>query len=508
MVKRTIIKWYDIAKTIPGLETDVKHEICVQREAIPLVFVPGIMGTCLRRTGTDGTGKGADGLPNTRWNPSSSLWMLWNVSGTSGADRRAMLVGPQFHPDYLEPANANPPGDGFEALMKDYCDDFLKPLKKHDWGALGRLFEFPVYAVGYNWTDSAASAGEKLAARIKEIIAEANTVIGLCEKVIVITHSMGGLVSRWASEKAGAAGSILGIVHAVQPVTGAPVAYWRIKAGFEGFGITSRVLGNSAERVTPVLGNIPGGLQLLPNKLHLANDGSPKWLTVTEGDEEILALPEHSDPYEEIYREPAVVKPADGQKPSKNKYWGLVDPNLLNPGHVPPDNPDEYEQMNADAVSADPWPAFLDTLAIAERFHDELEKRAHPRTFCVRGVGHETADVIELRVESNWVHKDPYPVRGFRGLFNNSAGKSMQAVLQDPAGDGDATVVTTSAAALRAAKQLPSDRAVKVEHQPAYGNKEVRAFAIEAIIALCKVRYEERRGYSLGDFPVQNANVG
>src|SRR5450759_2344349 len=123
--------------------------------------------------------------------------------------------------------------------MDDYCDDFLKPLKKHDWGDLGRIFEFPVYAVGYNWTESAGTAGEKLAARITEIIAEANDIVGFCEKVILISHSMGGLVSRWASEKAGAAGSILGIVHGVQPITGAPVAYWRIKAGFENFGPTS-----------------------------------------------------------------------------------------------------------------------------------------------------------------------------------------------------------------------------------------------------------------------------
>jgi hypothetical protein len=507
MAKRKMVKWYDIDKTIPGLETDVEHEICVQREAIPLVFVPGIMGTCLRRTGTDGKGKDANGLPNMRWNPSSSLWMLWNVSGTSGADRRAMLVGPQFDPDYLEPANTNPPGDGFGALMDDYCDDLLKPLKKHDWGALGRIFEFPVYAVGYNWTDSAARSGEKLASRITEIIAEANAIVGFCEKVILITHSMGGLVSRWASERAGAAGSILGIVHGVQPVTGAPAAYWRIKAGFEGFGMTSRVLGNSGERVTPVLGNIPGGLQLLPNKLHLTNNGLPQWLTVTKDGREILALPKNSDPYEDIYRVPAVVRPVAGEKPSENKYWGLVDPDLLNPGYVPPQNPDAYEQMNAEAVSTDPWPVFLEQLDVAERFHEELGTKAHPRTFCVRGVGHETADVVEMRVESNWVHSDPYPLRGFRGFLNNSEGKPMQAVMQDPAGDGDATVVRSSAAALPPAKQLPGDRAVKVEHQPAYGNKQVRAFAIEAIIAMCKMRYEDRR-YPLGDFPVQNSNIG
>ncbi len=499
MGKEKIIQWYDIDKTIVGLETDVKHDLLVQREAIPLVFVPGIMGTCLRRTGTDGTGKGADGLPNMRWNPSSSMWMLWNVSGTSGAERKAMLVGNRFDPNYLEPNDTKPPGDGFASLMEDYCKKFLTPLKTHDWGALSRIFEFPVYAVGYNWTDSNENSGKKLAARIKDIIAEAKSTVGFCEKVILITHSMGGLASRAASEMAGAAGSILGIVHGVQPVTGAPAAYWRIKAGFEGFGMTSRVLGSSGDKVTPVLGNIPGGLQLLPNKLHRTNEGKHQWLTVTEDGLATLALPK-SDPYKEIYRVKAVVKPKAGEKPSTNTYWGLADPDLLNPGYVPPQNANARDQLAA-SKSQDPWSTFLTVLDIAEHFHDALGKKAHDRTFCVRGVGHKTADVIEMAVESNWVRSDPYPARGFRGFFTNGEGKSMQAVLQDPAGDGDGTVVRSSAAALDApGKQLPGDRAIKVEHQPAYEDDDVQAFAIEAIVALCKKRYEDRR-HALGDFP-------
>src|SRR5205823_14044804 len=125
------------------------------------------------------------------------------------------------------------------------------------------------------------NSGKKLAVRIKEIITEASEITGLCEKVILITHSMGGLVARWASEKAGAKASILGIIHGVQPVTGAAAAYWRIKAGFEGTGPTSRVLGHSAHEVTPILGNIPGGLQLLPNKLYETNGQAKSWLTFT-----------------------------------------------------------------------------------------------------------------------------------------------------------------------------------------------------------------------------------
>jgi hypothetical protein len=115
-------------------------------------------------------------------------------------------------------------------------------------------------------------------------------------------------------------------------------------------------------------------------------------------------------------------------------------------------------------------------------------------------------------VESNWVRSDPYPVRGFRGFFTNAEGKSMQAVLQDPVrdgdkGDGDGTVVRSSAQKLDdPGKPAPGDRAVDVEHQPAYENADVQTFAMDAIIALCKMRYEDRR-HPLGDFPPSDANT-
>jgi triacylglycerol esterase/lipase EstA (alpha/beta hydrolase family) len=55
-----------------------------------------------------------------------------------------------------------------------------------------------------------------------------------CEKVILVTHSMGGLVARYYSELLdGDFGqkNILGIVHGVMPDRGAPMAYKRMKAG-------------------------------------------------------------------------------------------------------------------------------------------------------------------------------------------------------------------------------------------------------------------------------------
>ena len=66
--KKHIVPWHEVDRYLAGLETTEHHCIEVQREAIPLIFLPGIMGTHLRLAGTDGTGK-KDGVPNMRWNP-------------------------------------------------------------------------------------------------------------------------------------------------------------------------------------------------------------------------------------------------------------------------------------------------------------------------------------------------------------------------------------------------------------------------------------------------------
>lgn len=498
----SIVNWDKVDQPFSGLSTDASHAIEVRREAIPLVFVPGIMGTHLRLKGTSGEGFGADGWPNMRWNPSSLFHLLLFHHGMPAAVRKKMLVGKAFSSEYLEVDDSAPAGDGFHGVMEDYWKDFLAPLKRADWGPLKKVFEFPVYAVGYNWTDDNTNSGKRLGDRIKEIIKEAKGVTGFCEQVILITHSMGGLVARAASELSGAQGSILGIVHGVQPATGAPAAYWRIKAGFEAHGlnpknyISSDVLGPSGREVTPLLGNMPGGLQLLPTRLHKNNKGGKQWLAVTEHGHKTLSLPK-SDPYEEIYEVPAVVRTSDAA-PAGGAYWGLVDPKLLDPGNMNTGQQSASKNNALDArhnVCRDPWGQYRRVLGQAETFHEKLKLKHHPRTFCFKGTKLPTADVVELKVESNWVQFENYPVRGFRGLFKSREGKSMQAVLQGPGGDGDGTVPSASAAALAAPGKpvLVELDFPEVEHQPAYGNALVQAFTRKAVIALVKMRYKKLR---------------
>lgn len=504
MPERRTVKWYELDKVIDGLETDVVHEIQVQREAIPLIFVPGIMGSRLKRTGTDPEGE-TDGLPNMRWEPGKKGWMWKHYSGKDPLYRKNMLVGPAFDPNFLEVDNSTPTGDGFQGIMEDYVK-FLKKLKTRNWGPLHKIFEFPVYAFGYNWTDSSRESGEKLAQRISAIISEAQEITGFCEKVILITHSMGGIVARSASELHGAQPLILGIIQGVQPVTGAAAAYWRIKGGFEGSWFSghvagsSRALGNSGPNVTAILGNIPGGLELLPNKDYRTYRGEREWLLVTDRGW-VSGLPK-SNPYEEIYEIPAVVRPVPGQRPSTNAYWGLVDPDLLDPAQVSSTSSSHPSADDNNALDGafvpTAWDGYLMLLGAAEGFHHDLGKMAHPQTFCFRGVGQTTADRVELRIESNWVRSDPYPIGGFRGFFTDEHGKDMQAVLRDADGDGDGTVPISSASAIDTRGR---NKEFGVEHQPAYEDGKAQQYTVRSIIALCKELYNERTQLPLGDFP-------
>jgi hypothetical protein len=493
------LPWQDVDKLISGLATDVEHRLEVRREAIPLIFVPGIMGSRLRLTGTNGQGNNRQGLPNLRWEPSAG-WLFKHCSGETPQHRKDLLIGDAFNPDYLEVDNANPVGDGFRGVMEEYRA-YLEILRGRDWGPLAKIFEFPVYAFGYNWTGDAAVAGAKLVDRITEVIAEAKAVTGRCEKVILISHSMGGLVTRAAAKLAGGEGSILGIVHGVQPAWGAAAAYWRIKAGFEGGGIAgrlaSRFLGSSGPHTTIILGNSIGGLELLPTKQYCLNDGRRQWLYIVHG-QQVQALPRNSatpDPYNDIYRVPAQVKKPTTGAPSRNTWWGLVDPELLAPGSNESASSTEALLVGAD----DPWASYLALLATAEGFHGALGTYTHPLTYAFHGHGEDTAEWVRFDVESNWVWSDPYRTRGFLGFFRDAKGDDMQAVLQDPAGSGDGTVPVSSAI-FQGAPPLPDigppgRRGFEgLEHQPAYEDGEARRYTTAAIIGLADHRYRGLRG--------------
>lgn len=231
------------------------------------------------------------------------------------------------------------------------------PLQEDDLKNLGDDYWFPVYARGYNWLKSNEEAGTDIAKKIEEIIKHYQDLGYECEKVILVTHSMGGLAARAACHSAmGKIESLVaGVVHGEQPAIGAPAAYKRMHAGFEGGGLMStvvkRALGGNGKEVTAVLANAQGGLELLPTKAY-----PPGWLSLRSHDNELMRLP-LANPYQEIYNK-------------KDEWW-----RLMNPEWIEPSTPSLSEE---DLEST--WGEYKSRLKLVEQFHDKLGSYYHPVT--------------------------------------------------------------------------------------------------------------------------------
>jgi pimeloyl-ACP methyl ester carboxylesterase len=175
--------------------------------------------------------------------------------------------------------------------------------------------------MGYNWLQPNRSSGERVAKRITALMERYQAQGFQCEKVILVTHSMGGLVARAVihpdmgklNEK------VLGIVHGVMPAMGAGAAYKRMRCGFEDsmFDPAPKVLGNFGNEVTAVLGNAQGGLELLPTRAYGGD-----WLRANHKGATLKSLPKYGDPYEEIYK-------------VRGKWYSLFEETWINPARIP-----------------------------------------------------------------------------------------------------------------------------------------------------------------------------
>jgi hypothetical protein len=265
-------------------------------------------------------------------------------------------------------------------------DDLLKRAK----------CRFPVYACGYNWLQSNELAGNRLKERIQQIIAENNHGAFKCEQVIVVTHSMGGLVARHCSTLAGMEQMIAGVVHGVMPAVGAAVAYRRCKVGMHEESVKAgMVIGPTGREVTAVFAQAPGALQLLPSTGYQA-----KWLSVLDAHEKNIVNLPVADPYEEIYL-------------VKDKWWGLVRSEWL--------TPDEGKPIS--------WNDYSLNIKLAKAFHAKIAKSYHPYTFVYYGAsGEEYASFEGVK----WrMRKGLTPEAGKSPTAQQAAGYSHQTVRED-----------------------------------------------------------------------------
>lgn len=272
---------------------------------------------------------------------------------------------------------------------------------------------FPVYAFGYNWLASNKDAAELLKARIDRVIAENNIGVIKCTQVILVTHSMGGLVARACSQLADMSTKIVGIVHGVMPATGAAVAYRRCKVGMKDEDAAAGlVIGSDGKEVTAVFAQSPGALQLLPSE-----DYGTKWLDVADPSGKLLTSLPVADPYEEIYLQ-------------RNKWWGLIREEWLSP---------------QDGIPIS-WDKFVVNVKLAKEFHRNLAKKYHHNTYVFYGGGTQKGSFSKIR----WnIKKGTSPAKGGAAPSATDvlslSHKDMRTVGSNNLYVGGETVVTTTA---------------------------------------------------------------
>ncbi len=426
----------------------------LNRTEQPIILVPGIMGSRLHM-------KGAPGKPI--WDPDDTWSMIKLADAVTAKRMRLFSVvdtkATVFEKGYKK-INLLPQqeGRGWGGCAWGFYGRGLQWLQEES-RSLGGV----VYCFGYDWRQTNWVTGAKLKAQISKIRQKHG------KKVLVVTHSMGGLVTRAACSQ-GAEADVLGVVHTLQPANGTPLAFRQWKRGGKALHwvvedvILGRIVGRTPDQYAAVSSGTRGPYELLPNELHRKTSGKEetelpgkhssqdKWLTWDRTGKIKHKLRSNSAGVYEIYKE-------------LTGRLGLIDYErfastkriLIGEGYVIPHLVDGHKIHAAVSLG----------VKKAELFYSKLKEYVHPNTSVLAGSGLESDIATHLEFDWNLVSHGTTP--------KMIAGKL-----------GDGTVALSSATCLKLNAQpgvnvQEKDRQViikDVKHAVAFGtsdnfNKEV-----------------------------------
>lgn len=513
---------YDLHSQPKGSEL-VQQCVVYPERVIPVVFIPGVMGSNLKSNRKNG---------KKIWNLDSTASIAFTWLGASADIRKKKLdpslteVDDSGKVDEKEETfllkTRRERGWGsvaytsyapFLSWLQDELNDFeatgergklLTNTQLMDSGDISLQQEdidltyryiYPVFAVGYNWLQSNADSAKDLAAKIdKEIIQFYQKKGRKCEKVILITHSMGGLVARHYTQNLGGETKVLGVVHGVMPALGAAATYRRMKAGteypegsIEGWA-TSQTLGGNAEAMTAILSQAPGPMQLLPGR-----DYGMRWLKIMDG-KDVHFYPKE-DPYSEIYLQ-------------RDKWWGLCEEQFINPGKLlKKDDIDTYWLTYAEMIKDN-----------VRAFVEGLSQKYHSNTYAFYSCESSFASYGDIIWQSKtplieqWMNRGrsrrPEDGRALDKTENSTSrsvttpldGKGWaQGIYQTwkllpPQEPGDGTVPERSGRI--AGHHLRARYPVSVQHEPAYQHAQAQQFTLRALVKIIQDVKQTTLAYS------------
>ena len=350
-------------------------------------------------------------------------------------------------------------------------------------------YQYPVYAVGYNWLRSCGESAGRLEQRVREMIAWWRRRRHDCDKVILLTHSMGGLVARACAQRI--PDQIAGVVHGVMPAFGAPLAYRRFTCGTESSypgngaldnyiaGRFADVGGRTTEATTPVLAVAPGAIELLPNRSY-----PQPWLHIRvtrasgpPAGTGYLQLPNESSPNPyQLYRD-------------MESWYRLINPALANPAGLYQEDGGVKERIGLAIDSA-------------ESFHDGLGDYHHPVTFAF--YGQDPAHVAYGQI--HWVAQlttatsmglalTPADIRKGRYLVHDPDGARTVEIggeqiltfrLEQQEAAGDDTVPFASGAGVKARLALPTRG---YRHQDCYKDRRMILLTFHFIVKIVQASH-------------------
>lgn len=259
-----------------------------------------------------------------------------------------------------------------------------KTTLKFDGDDIKKLenYDFPLYAMGYNWLESNEKSARRLQKLVEETIPAFYKKKGrVCDKVILMTHSMGGLVARYYTEALGGREKVYGVINAVQPSIGAAAAYTRMKCGNQKNFFIDNVLGKDGAEMTAVLAQAPGPLQLLPGIEY-----GKKWLTISPplGGGDKKQYPE-TDPYKEIYL-------------NKKEWWCVCEPHLINP----------FNKKHNKKIMESDWKQYENIINNdVKKFHEKISGKYHPNTYAFYGVDVDAVDAEKRNEKKEEKDREP-----------------------------------------------------------------------------------------------------
>lgn len=308
---------------------------------IPIIFVPGVMGSRLHFTVQDQYWD-----PDSNWRMSHWLWV------SAETTRREFAL--------TNPVNVMTEGNdldedecrrGLAGVAWGFYGTFIRDLEGQSFGR----YTTPVYVIGYDWRQSNRTSGNVVAGRIREILEEEGA-----SEFVLISHSMGGLVTRATLKgHSDVADKCKGVIHVAQPVGGGLVLVRRMFTGARsnedgGWGL-STILGNTRQKFQTIMSAVPGPMQLLPTPQY-RDTGNTWWYTY------------------ETFEHPNTTRQWTGNS------WALYRNTASPPGLVAP-------ATESYAITGAVRREFGRRLNDAEAYHNWVGTWKHPRTWAIYSTG-------------------------------------------------------------------------------------------------------------------------